>query len=64
MREGFEGVLLAAAGLRANERGYIEVDANCRTRVASIFAVGDVNGGVQLAHAATAGRREPAKPDR
>ncbi len=45
---------LAAAGLRANERGYIEVDANCRTRVASIFAVGDVNGGVQLAHAATA----------
>ena len=45
---------LAAAGVRTNARGYIETDEACRTSVAGIFAIGDVNGGVQLAHAATA----------
>lgn len=45
---------LAAAGLQANQAGYLEVDKNYRTRAANIFAIGDVNGGMQLAHAATA----------
>ena len=45
---------LARAGIEANERGYIPVDCHCRTKTASVFAVGDiVAGGVQLAHAAT-----------
>jgi dihydrolipoamide dehydrogenase len=45
---------LARAGIKADERGQIPVDAHCRTRVASVFAVGDLaSGSVQLAHAAT-----------
>ena len=45
---------LTVVGVRTNERGYIETDEACRTNVAGIFAIGDVNGGAQLAHAATA----------
>jgi dihydrolipoamide dehydrogenase len=44
---------LENAGLKANQQGFIEVDETGRTQVATIFAVGDVTGGPQLAHAAT-----------
>ncbi|MBP7636483.1 MAG: dihydrolipoyl dehydrogenase [Kiritimatiellae bacterium] len=45
---------LARAGVKVDERGTIPVDAQGRTNVASIFAVGDlVTGSIQLAHAAT-----------
>jgi dihydrolipoamide dehydrogenase len=47
------GLNLAAAGLTTTKSGHIEVDAGCRTKVASIFAIGDVTGISQLAHAAT-----------
>ncbi len=43
---------LAKAGVAADERGVIKVDASCRTNVPHIFAVGDVNGGLMLAHTA------------
>lgn len=36
------------------DRGYIPVGENYETRVRGIYAVGDVIGGIQLAHAATA----------
>lgn len=36
-----------------DEKGFIEVDAQCRTSEKSIFAVGDVAGGPMLAHKAT-----------
>ena len=49
-----DGLQLENAGLKTNERGYIEADDYCRTNVASIFAIGDVTGKVQLAHYATA----------
>lgn len=49
-----EGLSLQNAGLAANDRGFIEADDYCRTRVATIFAVGDVTGKIQLAHYATA----------
>ena len=45
---------LDKAGLTTNEKGYIEVNAACQTKAAGIYAIGDVNGGPQLAHAATA----------
>ncbi|MFZ0828534.1 MAG: dihydrolipoyl dehydrogenase [Verrucomicrobiia bacterium] len=45
---------LEAAGLRTDQRGFIEADDCCRTRVATIFAIGDVTGKIQLAHYATA----------
>ena len=40
---------LAAAGLEADQRGRIEVDADYRTAVAHIFAAGDVIGFPSLA---------------
>jgi dihydrolipoamide dehydrogenase len=44
---------LENAGLAPNERGFLDVDAYGRTRVATIYAVGDVTGGPLLAHVAT-----------
>ena len=45
---------LARAGVKTDERGTIPVDAQGRTNVSSIFAIGDlVTGSIQLAHAAT-----------
>ncbi|MBM4147852.1 MAG: dihydrolipoyl dehydrogenase [Lentisphaerae bacterium] len=50
-----DGLALDRAGLSVNERGFIAVDAACRTRNASVFAIGDVTAGsTLLAHAATA----------
>lgn len=43
---------LDKAGVKADAHGVITVDRNCRTNVANIFAVGDVNGGLMLAHTA------------
>jgi dihydrolipoamide dehydrogenase len=49
-----DGLNLAAAGLEANARGFLDVDDFCRTKAATIFAIGDVTGKTQLAHFATA----------
>jgi dihydrolipoamide dehydrogenase len=49
-----DGLKLENAGLKTSERGFIESDDYCRTRVANIFAIGDVTGKIQLAHFATA----------
>ncbi len=43
---------LAAAGLVADERGFIKVDAQRRTSVDGIYAIGDITGGPLLAHKA------------
>jgi dihydrolipoamide dehydrogenase len=43
---------LAAAGLATDDKGFIAVDAQCRTKVANIFAIGDVTGQPLLAHRA------------
>lgn len=49
-----DGLGLDQVGLMPSENGGIEIDEFCRTRIASIYAVGDVTvGSVQLAHAAT-----------
>jgi len=44
---------LAAAGLATDDKGFIAVDAQCRTKVSNIFAIGDVTGRIQLAHVAS-----------
>ncbi len=49
-----DGLKLENAGLKTNERGFIEADDYCRTKVATIYAIGDVTGKIQLAHYATA----------
>jgi NAD(P) transhydrogenase len=43
------GLNLAATGLTLNERGFITVDAYCRTAVPHIYAIGDVIGPPSLA---------------
>ncbi|MBV8369008.1 MAG: dihydrolipoyl dehydrogenase [Candidatus Eremiobacteraeota bacterium] len=43
---------LAAAGLQTTPQGFIEVDAQRRTKVEGIFAIGDVTGAPLLAHKA------------
>ena len=49
-----EGLKPENAGVKLTERGFIEADDYCRTNVATIFAIGDVTGKIQLAHYATA----------
>jgi len=46
------GLNLQAAGLTVNERGFIPVDGNCRTKVEHIYAIGDVIGPPALATSA------------
>jgi len=50
-RPVLEPLALDKAGVKT-ENGVIPVDARCRTNVPHIFAVGDVNGGLMLAHTA------------
>ncbi|MEZ5543343.1 MAG: FAD-dependent oxidoreductase [Pseudomonadota bacterium] len=50
-RPVLDGLNLAAAGV-ASERGIVTADSRCRTSVPHIFAVGDVIGGLMLAHTA------------
>jgi dihydrolipoamide dehydrogenase len=42
-----------AAGVSVDERGFIAVDAQMRTNVRHIYAIGDIVGGPMLAHKAT-----------
>ncbi len=44
---------LAAAGIQVDERGFVKVDAQRRTNVPHIFAIGDVAGQPMLAHKAS-----------
>lgn len=39
-------------GLAANERGFIDVDAHCKTSLPNVYAIGDVVRGPMLAHKA------------
>lgn len=44
---------LKAAGIQVDERGFIKVDAQRRTNVPHIFAIGDIAGQPMLAHKAS-----------
>lgn len=48
-----EGLLADDSGIRPDERGFIEVDEECRTSVKGVFAVGDCVRGPMLAHKAS-----------
>ena len=45
---------LDKAGVKLDQRGFIEIDANMRTNVANIYAIGDCTGKLALAHVASA----------
>jgi dihydrolipoamide dehydrogenase len=47
-----QGLNAQAAGLRLDPRGFIEVDAECRTNLPGVWAIGDVVRGPMLAHKA------------
>ncbi len=45
-----DGLFADDAGIQLDERGFIVVDDECRTRVSGVFAVGDCVRGPMLAH--------------
>jgi dihydrolipoamide dehydrogenase len=47
-----DGLNLAAAGLAVDDKGFIGVDLQRRTKVPNIFAIGDITGAPLLAHKA------------
>ena len=49
-----QNIGLETIGVHTNRRGYIEVDDLCRTNVPKVYAIGDVNGKMMLAHVASA----------
>jgi dihydrolipoamide dehydrogenase len=53
MRPSVEGLDLESAGVKVGPRGFVEVDAQYRTNVPSIFAIGDISGAPLLAHKAS-----------
>jgi len=48
-----QGLNLDKLGVKQN-RGFVEVDKNKKTNIDNIYAIGDVIGGIQLAHVASA----------
>ena len=46
------GLAVEAAGLKLDERGFVAVDAECRTNLPNVWAIGDVVRGPMLAHKA------------
>jgi len=45
-----DGLVAEDAGIQIDERGFIVVDEECRTRVKGVFAIGDCVRGPMLAH--------------
>ena len=52
-RPNSEGVGLEDVGVVLDERGFIKIDDQLRTNVGGIYAIGDVAGGMLLAHKAS-----------
>lgn len=48
------GIGLDAVGVNMDRKGFVDVDGLCRTNVPGVYAIGDINGKMQLAHVATA----------
>ena len=48
-----QGLNAEAAGLKIDQRGFIEVDEHCRTNLPGVWAIGDVVRGPMLAHKAS-----------
>jgi len=46
------GLGLAEAGVKMTNRGFVEADTHYQTNIEGIFAIGDVIGGMMLAHKA------------
>lgn len=53
-KASFTGLDTAKLGLELSERKFIKVDGRMKTNLPNVYAIGDVAGGYQLAHAAYA----------
>ena len=53
-RPNSKGFGLEEAGVKINERGFIEINEKMQTNVPSIWAIGDVTGKLMLAHVGSA----------
>jgi len=53
-RPNSKGLGLEEAGVKINERGFIEIDEKMQTNVPGIWAIGDVTGKLMLAHVGSA----------
>lgn len=51
-RPNTDDIGLETIGVKLNDRGLVEVDAQCRTSVPEVFAIGDIVPGLALAHKA------------
>ncbi|MGH8530885.1 MAG: dihydrolipoyl dehydrogenase [Nevskiales bacterium] len=49
-RPSSKGLAAAEVGLQLDAKGFIQVDAHWRTNVPNVYAVGDLIGGLMLAH--------------
>jgi probable pyridine nucleotide-disulfide oxidoreductase len=49
-RPNLKGLNLEAAGIKTNDRGYVEVNDRLQTNIKNIWAIGDVNGGPQFTY--------------
>ncbi|SHN71136.1 dihydrolipoyl dehydrogenase family protein [Desulfovibrio litoralis] len=47
-----QGLGLEEIGINLNQRGFIETDENCTSNIPNIYAIGDVNGKIMMAHIA------------
>ena len=45
---------LETLGVKMDRKGFVEIDGLCRTNVPGVYAIGDINGKMQLAHVASA----------
>ena len=45
---------LEKLGVQMDRKGFVEIDGLCRTNVPGVYAIGDINGKMQLAHVAAA----------
>jgi dihydrolipoamide dehydrogenase len=53
MKPNIDGLNLDKIGIKTDKRGFIETDKHMRTNAGNIYAIGDVAGGMLLAHKAS-----------
>lgn len=51
-RPVIDGLGLAEIGVEVDKRGFVKIDDHFRTNIAGVYAIGDVVGGLMLAHKA------------
>ena len=53
MKPNSSGLNLKEIGVKTDSRGFVGIDSQMRTNISNIFAIGDIAGGILLAHKAS-----------